>query len=136
MSERNVEIARQAEAAIGRRDIEALRALMAPGCEIVPLRAAVESTVFRGPNAAAEWFAAWDESWEDLSFETEAIRHGGDWVLVQGRIRARGRSSGAELDVMAAAIWRLRDELITSIRIYTDRDRALADLGLAPDQAQ
>ncbi len=37
---------------------------------------------------------------------------------------------------MAAAIWRLRDELITSIRIYTDRDRAFADLGLAPDQAQ
>jgi ketosteroid isomerase-like protein len=131
MSERNAEIVRRAQAAINRRDIEALGVLMAPECEIVPLRAALESTVFRGPDAAAKWFVAQDESWEDLSAEAEAFRHDGDWVLVLGRIRARGRSSGAALDVRAAAIWRLREGLITSISIYTNRDEALADLGLA-----
>ncbi len=133
MSERNVEIVRRAQEAISRRDIEALGVLMAPDCEIRPLRAAVENAVFRGSNAVAQWFAAQDESWENLSAEFETIRHGGDWVLVLGRIRARGRASGADLDVRAAGVWRFRDGLITGINVYTDRGEGFADLGLAPE---
>lgn len=132
MASANVDIVRRAQEAIGRRDIEAPGVLMAPECEIRPLRAAVESTVFRGPNGAAKWIASWDESWEDLSAEAVTFRDGSDWVLVLGRIRARGRSSGVDLDVRAAAVWRLRDGLITGISVYTDRGDALAGLGLDP----
>jgi ketosteroid isomerase-like protein len=130
MSQENLEVVRRAEEAIARRDIEALKLLMAPECEIRPLRAAVDSTVFRGPDAAAEWFVAQDEAWENLSAEVETFRHGSDWVLVFGSIQARGRSSGADLDVMSAGVWRLRDGLITAISVYTDRNQALAHLGL------
>jgi ketosteroid isomerase-like protein len=83
-----------------------------------------------GPDAAAEWFAALDDSWESITAEAETHRHGDDWVLWLGHIRARGRGSGVILDQPAAAIWRLREGRITSLRTYTDRDRALADLGL------
>jgi ketosteroid isomerase-like protein len=131
MSHENVEIVRRAEAAINRRDLEELKLLMAPDCQVVPLSAAVDSTLYRGADVVATWFAALDESWESNTAEAETFRDGPDWVLTLGRIRARGRTSGASLDVSAAAIWRVRDGLITSVRIYTDRDRALADLGLA-----
>jgi ketosteroid isomerase-like protein len=124
------EIARRAYEAITRRDLETLAELLAPGCEIVPLRAAVDRTVFRGPYALTEWWAAQDEVWDGLTAETESAREGPDWVLDFGRIRARGRTSGALLDVQAAVVYRFRGGLITSIRIYTDRAEALADLDL------
>jgi ketosteroid isomerase-like protein len=130
MSQENLEIVKRAVAAVNRRDIEAVNLLMAPGCEIIPLRAAVDSTAYRGADAAARWFAALDESWESVTAQMATFREGPGWVLALGRVQARGRSSGATLDVNAAAVWRLRDGLITSIGIYTDRDRALADLGL------
>jgi len=133
MSQENVEIARAAFEAISRRDVKAIEALLAPDCEIVPFRAAVDNTVFRGPDAAAKWFVAIDESWETLSLEAETFRDGGDWVLSLGRVQARGRSSGVDLDVQAAAVWHFGDCLITHIKAYTDRREALADLGLAPE---
>ena len=91
------------------------------------------STVFRGPDALSRFFAATDEAWESITAESESRREGPDWVLGFGRIRARGRESGAELDVPSAAVYRFRDGLITAIRVYTNRADALADLGLAPE---
>ena len=135
--ESKIEIAGRAGEAILRRDVDALGKLLAPGCEIAPPRADVEQTVFRGPDAVSRWFAATDEAWESMTWETESIREGPDWVLGFTRLRARGRESGAELDVPAAGVFRFRDGLITAIRVYTSRADALADLGLAgePDAA-
>jgi len=107
--------------------------LLAPDCEIVPLRAAVDRTVFRGPHALTEWWAAQDDAWESMTAEDESWQEGPDWVLGFGRLRARGRKSGASLDVQAAGVWRFSDGLITSIRVYTNRAEALADLGLASE---
>ncbi len=42
--------------------------------EIVPVRAALEGTVYRGPEAAEQYCAAVDESWENLRWEVEEIR--------------------------------------------------------------
>ena len=131
--ESKIEIAQRATEAFGRRDLDALGELLAPDCEIVPLRADVDQTVFRGPDALPKWLAAADEAWESMTPETESMREGPDWVLGFGRLRARGRESGAELDVPAAGVYRFRDGLITAIRIYTNRADALADLGLAPE---
>jgi ketosteroid isomerase-like protein len=135
--ESNIEIARRATEAIRRRDLDALRELLAPDCEIVPIRADVEDSVFRGLDAVPQWFAIGDEAWESWTSETESVREGPDWVLGFVRFRARGRESGAELDVPGAGVYRFRDGLITAIRVYTSRADALADLGLAaePDAA-
>jgi ketosteroid isomerase-like protein len=131
--EDKLEIAQRALAAASRRDSDALTELLAPDCEIVPLRAAVEDTVFRGADAAARWFAAAEDAWEGMTSEPESWREGPDWVLAFGRLHARGRKSGAPLDVQAAAVLRFHDGLITSIRVYTSRADALADLGQAEE---
>jgi ketosteroid isomerase-like protein len=68
----NLDVVQQAEDAINRRDPHALTALLAPDCEIVPIRADVDETVFRGPNAAAEWLAAQDDSWTTLRADVES----------------------------------------------------------------
>ena len=131
--ESKIEIARRATEALRRRDLDALRELFAPDCELVPGRADVEGTVFRGLDALPTWFAAVDEAWESGTFEVESRREGPDWVLSFVRLRTRGRESGAELDVPAAAVYRFRNGLITVLRLYTSRADALADVGLASE---
>ena len=131
--ESKIEIAERATEALRLRDVDSLGRLLTPDCEIVPFRADVEQTIFRGPDALSTWFAAVDEAWESGTFEVESRREGPDWVLSFVRVRTRGRESGAELDVPVAAVYRFRHGLITALRVYTIRADALADVGLAPE---
>ena len=116
--ESKIEIAQRATAALRRRDLDALGKLLAPDFEIVGIRADVEQTIFRGPDALPRWFAAIDDAWEGMTGEIENRREGPDWVLSFVWLRARGRESGVELDVPAASIYRFRDGLITVLRVY------------------
>ena len=48
----------------------------------------------------------------------------------------RGKTSGLELEQLgakAATLYHVRDGMVTRIVAYLDCDRALADLGLAPE---
>jgi ketosteroid isomerase-like protein len=131
MSEENVEIVRTAIEAFNRRDAEAFAADLAQDAEIVPMRAALEGTVYRGPDAASQYCAAVDESWDNLRWEVEEVRDGGDWVLALGRIRGRGADSGAEIDTRAGWFVRFRDGLIASFHTFSDRSAALEAAGLS-----
>jgi ketosteroid isomerase-like protein len=70
-----------------------------------------------------------DESWEDLRWAIEELRDGGDWVLVLGTIRGRGRGSGVALDVRAGWVARFTNGLITTFHTYADRSEALKAVG-------
>jgi ketosteroid isomerase-like protein len=130
MSQENVEVMRAAVEAFNRRDGKGFAAVLADDAEIVPVRAALEGTVYRGPDAATQYCAAVDESWENLGWEVEEIRDGGDWVLALGHIRGEGRGSGAAIDARAGWVARFQDGLITTFRTYPDRADALEDVGL------
>jgi ketosteroid isomerase-like protein len=59
-------------------------------------------------------------------------------VLVLTEMGGRGKTSGVELAQVrpeGAMLWHVRDGKVTKLVAYWDRDRALADLGLAPDDA-
>jgi ketosteroid isomerase-like protein len=130
MSQENVEVVRAAMEAFNRRDGEGFGALLARDAEIVPVRAALEGTVYRGPDAAAQYCAAVDESWETLRWEVEEFRDGVGWVLALGRIRGRGRDSGAEIDARAGWVALFRAGLVTNFHMYADRADALHAVGL------
>jgi ketosteroid isomerase-like protein len=75
--------------------------------------------------------------WEDLRFEAEECRElDADRVLVLGQYSGRGKRSGLEVGqtrTRSAAVLHIRDARVTRLVLYWDRQRALADLGLAPD---
>ena len=131
MSQENVEIMRSAIEAFNRRDGPRFGALLADDAEIVPVRAALEGTVYRGPEAAEQYCAAVEESWENLGWEVEEVRDGGDWVVALGRIRGEGRGSGAAIDARAGWVARFQDGLITTFHTYPDRADALEAVGLS-----
>ena len=135
MSQENVEAMRSAMEAFNRRDGEGFGAQLADDAVIVPVRAAVEGTVYRGPDAAAQYCAAVDDSWEDLEWDVEEIRDGGDWVLAMGRIRGEGRNSGAAIDARAGWVARFDDGVITDFHTYADRTQALEAVGLSEQDA-
>jgi ketosteroid isomerase-like protein len=72
-----------------------------------------------------------NESWDNLVWEIEGIRDGGDWVLALGRIRGEGRSSGVAIDARAGWVARFSDGRVTSFHTYPDRAEALEAVGLS-----
>jgi ketosteroid isomerase-like protein len=130
MSQENVEAVRAAMEAFNRRDGKAFGALLTKDAEIMPVRAVLEGTAYRGPDAASQYCAAVDESWDSLRWEVEEIRASGSWVLALGRIRGRGRGTGAAIDVRAGWVARFRDGLVANFHTYADRAEALEAVGL------
>jgi ketosteroid isomerase-like protein len=130
VSRENVEIMRAALEAFNRRDGAGFDALLDRDAEIVPVRAAIEETSYRGPDAGSQYCAAVEEAWKDLRWEVEEIRDGGNWVLALGRIGGRGRDSGAVIDTRGAWVAHFRDGSVTSFRTYPDRDEAIKAVGL------
>ncbi len=131
MSQENVELVKLAIDAFNRRNVESLTGLFTEDAEIVPVRAAIEDTVYRGADAAAQYCAAIEDSWENLQWEVEEVRDDRDWVIALGWIRGRGRDSGVVIDARGGWVAHLRDGVITRFQTFSERARALKAVGLA-----
>jgi ketosteroid isomerase-like protein len=71
-------------------------------------------------------------AWEDFhggGAEYRELDH--ERVLVLDDRSGRGRASGLEVAAKGAVVFRICDGKVTRVVAYWDRDRALADLGLA-----
>jgi ketosteroid isomerase-like protein len=73
----------------------------------------------------------WLNAWADFRSEVDEYRE-----LDNGRTLAlthrsgRGRTSGVEVALRGAVLFEIHNDKVTRLVLYTDRDRALADLGL------
>ena len=80
-----------------------------------------------------DWLSVWEE-WKD---EPEEYRElDAERVLVLVYWSGRGKTSGLELGQMrtkGAHLFHVRGGKVTRLVNYAERDRALADLGLAPE---
>jgi ketosteroid isomerase-like protein len=93
-----------------------------------------EGDVLKGLASTAEGWRGWLSEWEDYHAEASEYRVIDDGcVLVLGRMRGRGKLSGASGEMEMANVFHLRNGKVTKLVLYGDRQRALADLGLAPE---
>ena len=136
MSARNVEIVRSILAAWELGDVDAMALLIAEDGELVPLRAQLEGTSYRGPEGLRRFWADLNADWEDLRLPIGEARALGDRVLVIGRLIARGRTSGVELDVPIGQLWELRDGLVVRMKAFSDPDEALRAAGFSEGSGQ
>lgn len=81
----------------------------------------------------AKGYREWLRAWEDFRATPEEYRVlDGERVLVLVRNSGRGKTSGLELEEQSVAnLFHLRNEKVTRIVVYLDRELAFADLGLA-----
>jgi hypothetical protein len=76
-------------------------------------------------------------AWEDYRGKVDGYREiDDDRVLALGHRTGRAKASGVDLAQMhnrTATLFEIHDSRVTRLAVYVDRDRALADLGLAAE---
>jgi ketosteroid isomerase-like protein len=84
-----------------------------------------------GIEAALRNRNEWLETWDEHRFEVDEVAAEGDSVIVRVHITARGKLSGAEVDVRFHAHFKLRDEKVVYIYDHPDMAGALSAAGLS-----
>ena len=92
---------------------------------------------WKGLAGMAEGYGDFLSAWEKYRAELEECRElDNERVLVLDHFSGRGKTSGLELGQMrsqGAALFHVHDGKVTRLVLYWDRERAFADLGLAPE---
>jgi ketosteroid isomerase-like protein len=126
VSDVRIELAGQGLEAWNRRDVDWLRRNATADFEFVPAVAAtVEGGSVKGPEGMVHFLEEMDESWETFRIEPEDFRLVGEVVLIHGRVIAKGRGSGVELDQPIASTTHFRDGKIARLQSYLDPAEAL-----------
>jgi hypothetical protein len=85
----------------------------------------------------AEGWGAFQSAWEGFrAHHTDYRELDDDHVLVLLRFIGRAKASGMDLTQMQteqASLFQIRRRKVTRLVLYWDEERALADLGLAPE---
>ena len=132
MSQENVEVVREALDAVNRRDTEAGLPYIDPEAELQSaIIGGAEGNTYRGHEGIRDWMAESDATFEELRVEPEEVRDLGNDVLLIGRLYARGRESGVEVDSATAWLFTLRDGKIVRARGYLNPEEALEAAGLS-----
>ena len=127
MSQENVETARRWLAAVADEDVAAASALVHPDVVLVPPGG---QPPYKGIDSMRRWMEP--DAFEGQEVEEfETVLAGDRRVLGRLQIRARGMTSGIELDVRSWAVWTFEEGLITRIEIFLEHEedeaRAAAD---------
>jgi ketosteroid isomerase-like protein len=135
MSQASVELVRSIYAAWERGDFSST-AWAHPEIEYVHADGP-DAGSWKGLTAMAKSWRDTLRAWEGYRVAVDEYREiDGERILVFVRVRARGKTSGLEVGQMrtdAANLLHIRGGKVTRLVIYWDRERALADLGLAPE---
>jgi ketosteroid isomerase-like protein len=89
---------------------------------------------WKGIIGMTEGWRGWLAAWGDYSAEADEYRELDDErVLVFGRMRGRGKTSGVNVETAFVNVIDVRASKVTRLRLYSNRDQAFADLGLTQD---
>ena len=133
MSRENAELVRRIYDVFNNLDTESIGEVWSAECEFRPALTGggvIEGAVYRGHEGIAEFIAVQAETWERVTAEPVTIRDLEESVLVEVRLDAVGRASGAALQRTTWHGFDIRAGKLASGRVYTSRDEALEAVGL------
>jgi ketosteroid isomerase-like protein len=85
-----------------------------------------QPTVYRGHRGIREVFERELDGWDWIELELDQLIDCGDELLGLATFRGRGHGSGIEVEHFIGHLWTVRAGLLVGIRVFGDRDRALA----------
>ena len=133
MSQENVEAFKRGLEAGNRGDVDTLLEVLDPAVEWHSALHALmggEQTVFRGHVGVRKLLRDLNESFAEVDLEIAEIRDLGDRLVAIGRIRTRGKASGAETVTPLALVTEIKNGKTISVRAYLDPKEALEAAGL------
>ena len=107
------------------------RVLLYAGRGDLSLWAEVFGRTFHGRDGLFKWMRDFSAAFERPDLEYEYVADAGDDVVVLEHVRTRGRTSGAEVSLMLAIVYTVRDGLIARQVLYEDLPPALEAVGLS-----
>ena len=132
MSEENVEIVRLGYERLNDGDIDGVLELCDRDIEFCDLIDLPDSEVFIGHDGVRDWFAKLLDITEELRFEPEEfIDAPGDRVVVVNHATARGKGSGARVEMHFSNVWTLSDAKVIRHIAYINHAQALEAAGLS-----
>ena len=134
MASANVELVRSIFAAYGRGDLVPSVEWADPEIEFVMV-GGPEPGIWNGLADVEAFAREWMDAWGEFGIEAEAFRELDDErVLVPARFGGHGRTSGLEVaHAKGCYLFYIRSGKVARQVFYFDRQRAFADLGLAPE---
>jgi ketosteroid isomerase-like protein len=132
MSRENVEAVKRATEASNRRDLEAVVEELDAAVEwydAAPMMLGGKATVYRGHEGARDLLRELDDVLDEIHVEYTEIRDLDDRVVAIGRIRTRGKGSGAETEAPYGIVFDFDNGKAIRIRTYVGGD-ALEVAGL------
>jgi ketosteroid isomerase-like protein len=102
-----------------------------PDAEYHVAREDPDSAIHRGLDAVRRQYAAWDESYPDLTVEPLEAKGTGDKVFLWVRFCGHGGASGAPVEMELSHVLTMRDGKAARIAEYFDRAEALEAAGLS-----
>jgi ketosteroid isomerase-like protein len=87
-----------------------------------------------GPEGLNTMWREWLTPWESYRLDVEEFIDAGDAVVVYVRIQARTERDGVLMHHAPAAVWSIRDGLVSAITFYLDRNEALEAAGLPTEE--
>jgi ketosteroid isomerase-like protein len=131
MSEENVEIVKRAIAAVNERDVDGYLSCCTNDVQLSTPVAAVAG-VYEGSDGIRRFFADLSDTSPDFKITIERLEAiGTDRVLAFMLVTGTGRASGIPQDARTGNVYDLADGKIKRIRIFVDREQALAAAGLS-----
>jgi len=131
MSEKNVEIERRSLDAFNRGDLEAAFADVDPETELIDDPRVPGGQTLRGKAEGERYFDSLSRYWESVRIVPERLVDLGDDVLILGRMIARTRRGGPEIERALDQMVTLHDGKIIRNRVFSSRDDALEAAGLS-----
>jgi ketosteroid isomerase-like protein len=130
MSEENVEVVRQALAALDRRDVEAYLEVASPQIELINPASPLQGPI-TGHQGIRDFFRElWSFS-EASEFQVEEIKAVEGRVLAFFVLTATGRQSEVQTSARLAGVYDLEHGKIRRAHIFADRTEALEAVGLS-----
>ena len=119
---------RTAYEGFGRRDIDAVLAVMDPEIEWDATDALAHTGVYHGHEGVSEYITSLSSSWLEFHLNPEQFTESGDGVhvMVLGSVRGRLTANGQDVEARFAHVLQLDGEgKVTRLKVCLDRDAAL-----------
>jgi ketosteroid isomerase-like protein len=130
MSAENVEVVRRVYQSFNASGLPDFR-LLDPNIEWHTSDRALERGTYFGHSGVKAFLSSGNEVWTNANVQAEEFIDAGDCVVVPITLRTRGRTSGIQSEDRFFQVWKLRDNLIIELQVYSSHQEALEAVGLA-----
>lgn len=128
MSEADVELMRRGFEAFQEEGVEGLVRFIHPDFEMTtPAGLAAEPDTYRGHDGMRRYFDSFYEVMDDIRFDVLGFEDlGSGRVLVPAVLKARGKTTGIEVEQQIAPVWEVRDGLASYCHVFATPEEGRA----------